>query len=364
MKKLGFLLVSMVAFALAGVLAVTVFASAQGDAVPPPYAGLKNPFPWSDSSAQAAGKGIYQRSCLGCHGATGGGLPKFDFSNAAFPDNLEQKADYNFWILSEGRLANGMPPFKSSLTEEQRWQVITYLWSLGKPSQPAETPAAKPATKATLSLTAPQQSQAGKSLTLSATVKDDQGKPIAGAAVEFLLKVDFFTSGLMEIGQKDTNDKGIATLEYTPRIAGSTEVVARYQGAEAKSKLNLVEAGRSFYQTEVGIRFPAPGPEVFIGPESSMELVNEGDAPTSAFRLPDGVLSWLLLLVGIMAFIWFTYFRVLYRVFAISTAAPKKIPGTDVRLLPLAGMGFVILVGVLLVLMLLTGPYTHMHLGG
>jgi hypothetical protein len=26
---------------------------------PPPYAGLENPFPWEDTSAQGAGKGLY-----------------------------------------------------------------------------------------------------------------------------------------------------------------------------------------------------------------------------------------------------------------------------------------------------------------
>src|SRR3972149_3691551 len=87
---------------------LTTAVLAQGEP-PSPYAGLKNPFPWSDASAQETGKRVYQQSCLGCHGIKGANLATADFSRRDFPQSLEKRADFYFWVLSEGRLAKGMP---------------------------------------------------------------------------------------------------------------------------------------------------------------------------------------------------------------------------------------------------------------
>ncbi len=130
LKRHGFILIPIVvpAIFLVWVLATAVLAQTE---LPPPYAGLKNPFPWSDATAQEAGKGLYQRSCSGCHGADGGSIAGANFSAAGYAQSLEERPDLSFWILSEGKLDKGMPPYKSSLSEEQRWQILTYLWSLG-----------------------------------------------------------------------------------------------------------------------------------------------------------------------------------------------------------------------------------------
>ncbi len=201
------------------------------DKVPPPYAGLKNPFPWGDTLAQKAGEKLYQQSCLGCHGTKGDSLAGFNFSATDYPRSLEEQPDFAFWILSEGRLAKGMPPFKSSLSDEQRWQVLTYVWSLGKQAPQGEIPPAKtpPAVEGgTLLLTAPKQSQSGQLLTLTAVLQNGQGKPVGSTTVKFFIKVDFFASGLMEIGEAVTDEQGIAVLEYAPRQTGDIQVVARY----------------------------------------------------------------------------------------------------------------------------------------
>ncbi len=92
------------------VLAAAVLAQEEAE-VPGPYAGLENPFPWSDAPAQEAGKELYQQSCIGCHGASGSSLAGADFSAADFPQRLEERPDLHFWILSEGRLDEGMPPY-------------------------------------------------------------------------------------------------------------------------------------------------------------------------------------------------------------------------------------------------------------
>ncbi len=341
--------------------------------VPAPYAGLKNPFSWSDTSVQEAGKGLYQQSCLGCHGVAGGNTAGADFSTADYPQGLEERPDFSFWILSEGRLNKGMPPFKSSLSEEQRWQVITYLWSLGAAVAPAGVtpPPAKPLVGEEgriLLSAAPQQPQSGQPLTLTAVLQDSEGQPMESASVKFFIKVDFFASSLMEIGEAVTDDQGVAVLEYTSRLTGDIQVVAHHgrlytphgEDHEAAITLTLADTEEPFYQTEAGISLPAPGEEVFIGTESSHELGRMGEAPASAFRLPGGILSWLLLVVATVMLIWFTYFRAVYQVFRIPIVS--EIGDTDTRLVPLAILSIVVALGIFLVLMLITGPYSHFQL--
>ena len=362
MMKFKLLLTAVSIILLLWVLATAVMA--QGEP-PPPYTGLKNPFPWSDASVQEAGEGLYQQYCLSCHGARGNNLTGSDFSAADYPQRLEEKPGFYFWILSEGRLEKGMPPYKSSLSEQQRWQVLTYLWSLGTAAAPPEvsSPPTQPPAEGVdgiLLLTTPGHAQSGQPLTLTATLQDSQGKPIRDATVKFFIKVDFFTSGLMEIGDALTNDQGVAVLEYTPRLASDIQIVARYEAIETSTVVSLTETIEPFYQPEAGIRLPASGEEVFIGPKSSLELGEMGKAPTSALRLPGGILSWLLLLVVAVMLIWATYSRVIYQVFRIPIT--QEIGDTDTRLVPLVGLAIVVALGILLVLMLITGPYSHFHL--
>ncbi len=332
--------------------------------VPAAYSGKVNPFPWGDASAQQAGMGLYRQSCLGCHGVKGDNQAMANFSANDYPQRLEQRPDFYFWVLSEGRMNKGMPGFKSALSEEQRWQVLSYLHSLGSPassgtSSPSmEAPAGK--AEATLQLTVPQQAQSGKPLVLKATLQDSGGQPVTSTPVKFFLKVDFFTAGLMEIGEAVTDGQGIAVLEYTPWLDGKVEVVARYGDNESVSTITLAASPRSRYQSEAGLRLPAPGPDILIGPRTALELPEMGQAPATAFRLPGGYLSWLLLFAGIVAFVWSTYFRVIFQVFRIPIAS--EIKDIDTRLVPLACLAYVLFVGILLVMMLLTGPYSHLHL--
>lgn len=338
------------------VLAIAVFA--QGEP-PPPYADMQNPFSWSDASAQAAGKQTYQLSCLGCHGTTGNGVAGADFSTADYPKKLEARPDFYFWILSEGRLDRGMPPYKGSLIEQQRWQVLTYIHSLGGAAPPPPPPPGGEV-GGSLSLSVPQQAETGQKLTLSAALLDKEGKSIPGATVKFFLPVDFFASGQMEIGEAVTNDQGVAVFDYTPRLSADTQVVASYQSLEATAPLSIADSGKVFYQTEAGIHLPALGPKVFIGPESALHLGEMGQAPTSALRLPGGLLSWLWLVVIALILIWATYFGVMYQVLRISVAGKTR--GIDTRLVPRLVLIIVVALGLLLVLMFITGPYSHFHL--
>lgn len=102
----------------------------------------KNPYA-GQASASAAGKEIYSRSCAACHGASGegtGNVPPLAHGPA------QQAADGEvFWYVTRGDISNGMPSW-ASLPENERWQVVSYVKSLGSASAaPASAAAPEPA---------------------------------------------------------------------------------------------------------------------------------------------------------------------------------------------------------------------------
>lgn len=374
MKKLAFSFGVVAVVAVVGfLLMMSIDVQAARDTVPPPYAGLKNPFPWSDSAAQQTGKRLYQQFCGACHGDNGGAVPSANFNASDFPRNVEQSPDYYFWMLSEGRLNKGMPPFKASFSEEQRWQLLTYLWSIGTPAPapkaapapannpPGNTPAAGAGNVLLLSF--PFQARSGQQITLSAALRDSQNRPITSALVQFFMKVDFFASGLVEIGEATTDGRGVATLQFVPRESGDVQLVVKSQdAADATGMLTLAPAQAPFYQAQAGLRMPSPsiGRNIFVDGQPQPSFDEGAHAPTGVFRLPGGIFSWLLLVVATVMLVWFTYFRVIYQVFRIP--AVKEMGDTNTRLVPLAGLVFVVAVGILLVVVLVHGPYTHLNL--
>jgi hypothetical protein len=55
-------------------------------------------------------------------------------ANLAESDLLDQHSDaYFFYRITEGKIGTAMPSFHGSLTPEERWQIICYLRTLGRP---------------------------------------------------------------------------------------------------------------------------------------------------------------------------------------------------------------------------------------
>ncbi len=111
-----------------------------GIQVPAPYQGKTNPFA-GDTAAAEAGKAIYETNCASCHGPTGQGDGPAGQALDPKPSNLAQKGgelgdDFLFWRISEGGAMapfnSAMPAWKGVLSEEQIWQVITYIRTLGQ----------------------------------------------------------------------------------------------------------------------------------------------------------------------------------------------------------------------------------------
>jgi len=98
---------------------------------PSSAAAQKNPFA-GQHAAVAAGEKIYASKCSNCHGEGGHGtgiVPSRAKGRAQ-----KAKAGELFWFITQGDEDNGMPSW-ASLSDKQRWQVVTYIKSLGTPDE-------------------------------------------------------------------------------------------------------------------------------------------------------------------------------------------------------------------------------------
>lgn len=94
-------------------------------------AAQANPLDWEDAGAVQEGQTLYLVQCAMCHGPDGsGGLPQTpDFTSAEVSEALLADPGPRFCSVTEG--LGVMPAFGTSLTEQERWQLITYMGSLG-----------------------------------------------------------------------------------------------------------------------------------------------------------------------------------------------------------------------------------------
>lgn len=100
--------------------------------VPAEYAGKTNPM---GSDAAIEGAGLFNTNCSVCHGPQGHGDGPAGASLDPAPKNLPELSkvaedDYLFWRISTGRPGTSMVGWKGVLTDEQIWQVISYIHTL------------------------------------------------------------------------------------------------------------------------------------------------------------------------------------------------------------------------------------------
>ncbi len=114
------------------------------------YAGLSNPVPLTVEAIDA-GKAIFTRECIICHGDAGRGNgpyrdgllpPPPDFRASKYQNYTD--ADY-FWRISEGLPWTAMPAWSVHYSEEDRWNLVHYVRSIfvqnpPAPSLPSDVP--------------------------------------------------------------------------------------------------------------------------------------------------------------------------------------------------------------------------------
>ncbi len=156
--------------------------------------------------------------------------------------------------------------------------------------------AGQAATKMTLA--APPSAVMGDPIRLEVSLQTEGGEPVAKAPIQFYTPATFLSgaSGLIEIGDAVSDDKGIAVFEYVSRQDGENAVRARYAGD-----------GR-YAPSFSDVKFTIEGLHQFYEPEAGIHV-----------RF---VTKWLL--VGLIGGIWSIYLFVGTRVLLIALAPPDR----------------------------------------
>lgn len=103
--------------------------------VPVEYRSHSSPYPAATKVIEAGGE-LYVAHCAECHGARGLGDGKAGLDLTPSPALLAYLIErpravdeYLLWSISEGgaQFGTAMPAFKDRLSEDQIWQIVTYM---------------------------------------------------------------------------------------------------------------------------------------------------------------------------------------------------------------------------------------------
>jgi glucose/arabinose dehydrogenase len=245
---------------------------------------VKNPYE-GQSAAIDAGKTLYARNCLACHGKAGKGTGNVPSLVDGKLNGVPQGEV--FWFVTQGDKDNGMPSW-AFLPEDKRWQIVTYVEALaaGKvtaTSSAAATPAASseekpvkdaspqapftdfrfetPGTMRKIKVGDLPQPYATQSADNAANLvpRPANAWPVAPAG----FKVELYATGLENPRWLRTAPNGDIFLAESD--AGRIRV---FHGITADGKAQQTEVFASGLKQPYGIAFYPPGPDpqwVYIG---------------------------------------------------------------------------------------------------
>jgi mono/diheme cytochrome c family protein len=103
---------------------------------------LKNPLKVSEASIEA-GRVLFNRHCASCHGEDGKSKTEIAASMKKTPTDLTAKEMRGitdgeiYWVIANGVTKSGMPPFKTKMKVNERWQTTLYVKHLMGEHPPA-----------------------------------------------------------------------------------------------------------------------------------------------------------------------------------------------------------------------------------
>lgn len=188
--------------------------------VPEDQAAKTAPFLFTAESVQQ-GADLYAKNCQSCHGnPTKANFVKLDPSPGDPASEKFQKLTDGdmFYKITNGRGA--MPQFKMILSEEERWDLISYIRSYHTGYiQPEPEIAGHTGSGEKASMTVIFDS-ATHLVTISVyTLKDEVKVPVKGAEVLLFAKRYF---GNLPLGDATTNAEGIITYKFPEGVAGDS----------------------------------------------------------------------------------------------------------------------------------------------
>ena len=98
--------------------------------------GIKAPADLNNPKRIAAGAGLYNEMCTGCH--LGPGLEKSEMSQGLYPQapeftgGLKHTPAQNFWIIKHGIKLSAMPAWGKTHDDQLIWDMVAFLQTLPK----------------------------------------------------------------------------------------------------------------------------------------------------------------------------------------------------------------------------------------
>lgn len=268
---------------------------------------LKNPY---EGQPPARAKALFHLRCARCHGENGegsGNIPplKVERIKEVTPGEI-------FWFITRGDVPNGMPSW-ATLPKQQRWQIVSYVQTLGQ-RPAASTPEAAPLVASKLNAPPPtppftdfryEKPGNTRKITLKdlpapyATASAGNGPKVvarpegAWPQVPEGFKVEQYVAGLDNPRVIQTAPNGDFFVAET--VAGDIRV---FRGITSKSRPEQMTVFASGLNEPFGIAFYPPGPNpqwVYVGnldsvvrfPYQNGDLQARGPAEHIA-DIPDG----------------------------------------------------------------------------
>jgi glucose/arabinose dehydrogenase len=272
---------------------------------------MKNPYEGNDAAAQA-GKPLYAKNCLSCHGKLGKGTGNVPSLVDGRLDSVP--AGEIFWFITRGNKDNGMPSW-AFLPANQRWKIVTYLTSVLPALNAEPVTAAAPPETSTSRLKAPPPTppftdfRYEKPGTVHKITVNDLPQPYATkssyngpkvvARPENVwpvalpgFKVDLYAAGL----------DGPRTLRTAPNgdifLAESDPGRIRvFRGMTSDGKPEQSSVFASGFKNPYGLAFYPPGPDpqwLYVGSEGEVVRLpyHNGDLKASGAPQHIADLSW------------------------------------------------------------------------
>ena len=142
--------VAVAAFLLPGALLLATDVDTKFHNAPASAKATRDPYEGLDAAAQA-GKRLYARNCLSCHGKAGKGTGNVPSLVAGKLDSVTPGEV--FWFITRGDKDNGMPSW-AALPVTQRWQIVTFVKGMGTEKNSSEASAPAPTDMSTSKLKA------------------------------------------------------------------------------------------------------------------------------------------------------------------------------------------------------------------
>ena len=190
--------------------------------VPADRANRLSTFPFNDENRKS-GEKIYTVNCMSCHGTPGKGnyIDLIPSPGDPATDKIQRNRDGEiFYKIFSGR--GQMPSFRSVLTTNEIWNVVSYIRSFNSTYKqqimPVITSSAYPGAEIILNIF---YKPGDTLITLSAlAVKEDQKVPVTDAGVRLFVERTFGTLQIDD--EKITGKDGLAVFRIPDDLPGDT----------------------------------------------------------------------------------------------------------------------------------------------